>query len=291
MAYFNGCMTVTLPYAENNKHDEIYMVDIPEEYYSYIPEDIRENAKIISHIIDDCDIAEKIATEYLEMYSQHAKLVITTRLHCANPCAAAGIPVIFMMNRFSYRYSALSECVNIYAEDEFENIDWNPVANLNVQEKKKMIELAKSRIISAYEQYKDIFDISFYNENRRKYYEVYFDEHSEAIEFINNKWDRSECFSYAFWGITQRSELIYQYIKSHYNNAKLASVYDNKKTGKWHDIEIEKSSEIEKKTGEFVFVTATSAFSSAKHLFENLPDNKKIDYYGNSDGIKLIPDL
>lgn len=288
VAYLNGCLTATLPYAENNKRDEIYMVDIPEDYYSFIPEEIKRNAIKVSQIIEHCEDEEKKAAEYFEMYSNHAKFVITSRLHCANPCAAAGIPVILMKEHFSFRFSGLSKHINIYTKDEFDNIDWNPVASRNTYEKQKMIELAKNRIFSVYEQYKDIFEVSYYHESKLKKQEEYIEHYSEVVEFIDSKWNKEADFDYAFWGVTQKSELIYQYVKTHYKNAKLVGVYDNRKTGEWHGIQIEKSSEIEEKSDQFVFVTAATAILPAKQLFASFPDDKRMEWYGSTDDISLL---
>lgn len=288
MAYLNGCLTATLPYSENNKCDEIYMVDIPEDYYSFIPEEIKKNAIKISQVIDTCEDGEKKAAEYFEMYSKHAKLVITSRIHCANPCVAAGIPVILLKEHFSFRFSGLSKHINIYTKDEFDNIDWNPVAPKNAYEKQKLIELAKHRIFSTYEQYKDILDVSYYHESKAKTQEEYIEHYSETVDFIDSKWGKEAYFDYAFWGITQKSELIYQYIKAHYKNAKLVGVYDNRKTGEWHGIQVEKSSEIEKKSNQFVFVTAATAILPAKQLFASLPDDRGMKWYGSIDGISLL---
>ena len=45
----------------------------------------------------------------LYIYKRYAKRVVTTRLHCALPCIAMGIPVIFFGNPDDYRTSIISE--------------------------------------------------------------------------------------------------------------------------------------------------------------------------------------
>ncbi|WP_395002724.1 hypothetical protein [uncultured Helicobacter sp.] len=45
----------------------------------------------------------------LDRYATQARLVITTALHCASPCTAMGIPVLFLQDspEQSTRFSAL----------------------------------------------------------------------------------------------------------------------------------------------------------------------------------------
>lgn len=49
------------------------------------------------------------ARELIEFYRDTASLVITTRLHCALPCIAMGIPVVFFGDRADYRTSIVSD--------------------------------------------------------------------------------------------------------------------------------------------------------------------------------------
>ena len=47
-AYLNGCLTATLPKLYSGKGTDVYLVDVPQKYYSYIPEHIRTGAVIRS---------------------------------------------------------------------------------------------------------------------------------------------------------------------------------------------------------------------------------------------------
>lgn len=133
-AYFSGCLTLTLDsykVDDNQREDKIYIVD---PLYGYTTRkkifqnnktltksilngtilDINKRKqhlrKIINHDLwmtathvqheqlantysrqEKFDIAEKL----INMYAR-AKLVITSRIHCALPCLALGTPVIFM---------------------------------------------------------------------------------------------------------------------------------------------------------------------------------------------------
>jgi hypothetical protein len=71
-----------------------------------IPGHILKDAVFRSHMVRaDSENKLKQAQALLEYYRDHAGLVITTRLHCALPCVAMGIPVVFFSDPFDYRVS------------------------------------------------------------------------------------------------------------------------------------------------------------------------------------------
>ena len=153
-AYFSGCLTLTLDsfkVADDQRGDNIYIVDplygLPtrEKVFFNVKSVLRSirngdifalNArkKFLSQIIDEDLLAratyikqelpaktyseeEKfaLAEELLHKYAR-AKLVITSRIHCALPCLALGTPVIFI-NGFdgfvdSCRLDGLAELFN-----------------------------------------------------------------------------------------------------------------------------------------------------------------------------------
>jgi hypothetical protein len=55
------------------------------------------------------EIKTKMARYLLDLYRDEARLVITTKLHCALPCIAFGVPVIFFGDPHSYRLSLLRD--------------------------------------------------------------------------------------------------------------------------------------------------------------------------------------
>lgn len=133
-AYFSGCLTLTLDsykVADNEREDKIYIVD---PLYSYPTFDkvtynlkyflrsiqkgtifkLGKQRKHINRLIDSSVLEKaefinqeppsnrytddekfKMAEELLHKYAK-AKLVITSRIHCALPCLAMGTPVIFI---------------------------------------------------------------------------------------------------------------------------------------------------------------------------------------------------
>jgi exopolysaccharide biosynthesis predicted pyruvyltransferase EpsI len=73
-----------------------------------------------------------IAQEYLDRYRKEAKLVITSRLHCALPCIAMGIPVIVMGDHRDKRLQLVEEFTKIHPyfainmRGAYKNIDSTP---------------------------------------------------------------------------------------------------------------------------------------------------------------------
>jgi hypothetical protein len=133
-AYFTGCLTLTLDnykVDDSERNDDIYIVDpfynfpttekvfltykhfirsvlngkifqlgkIKKQLKKVVDEDLLNSAKYVTQIlpIGKQTDEEKFAyaEECLKKYAK-AKLVITSRIHCALPCLAMGTPVIFL---------------------------------------------------------------------------------------------------------------------------------------------------------------------------------------------------
>jgi hypothetical protein len=95
-AYTSFCLTLTFPTRSRTPKDgRVFIVDgdwLP------VPPALRKGAVRFSHEIPDelgDDVKTALARRTLEVYRDCARLVITSRLHCALPCLAMGIPVVF----------------------------------------------------------------------------------------------------------------------------------------------------------------------------------------------------
>lgn len=153
-AYFTGCLTLTLDsyrVDESEREDKIYIVD---PLYSYPrPEKVFYNSKqtlknilngkvfqlgkknrhvrnfISDEVLNDAEFIKQeppsntysdaqkfqMAEDLLNKYAR-AKLVITSRIHCALPCLALGTPVIFVNGFDSFvdscRFDGILELFN-----------------------------------------------------------------------------------------------------------------------------------------------------------------------------------
>jgi len=110
---YSRCVTLTLPRRSTEGHqpDKVFLVDCdPNEIP--LPGCLEQGAIEVTHSISSIypdAIRRRLANYLLEVYRQQARLVITTRLHCALPCIAMGIPVIFVGNPREGRVSVLRE--------------------------------------------------------------------------------------------------------------------------------------------------------------------------------------
>ncbi len=96
----------------------------------------------------------------LYIYRRYVKRAVTTRLHCALPCIAMGIPVIFFGNPNDYRTSIIKEpgldihkiphqkatrdSIGKELENSFDYINWTPDP-IDIQLKKDEIEHDENR--------------------------------------------------------------------------------------------------------------------------------------------------
>lgn len=280
-AYLNGCLTATLPRCTGGGKD-IYLVDIPTKYYPYIPKELRNHAHIKSQILYDCEDPEETVKTYLQEYAENARLVITTRLHCALPCIAMGIPVILMKDRFSFRFTTLARYIPIYTREEFGEIDWNPQPVEYEAEKKMILQSAAKRIQDAYDKYGHIFDISQFYEKQAIHRPVWVEHYDNVVEDIKEHFQEDDEIPYAVWGITQKADLICSYMENHYKNAKLIVVYDRNKKVTFHGVMSTQQQDAILKKGVFVFVTTATANEAAVKLFQTVG---KTEYHISTDGI------
>lgn len=141
-AYISGCVTLTLNKFNTKLPEEEYIccVDISEDVEKYLKE--HSPVKIISktHKVKSSynkklsyDERFKNVEDLLKLY-QNAKLVVTSRLHCALPCIALGTPVILVKDDKSIYYKdrieTFLEYVNYYSEEELLKEDINKLFSL-----------------------------------------------------------------------------------------------------------------------------------------------------------------
>jgi asparagine synthase (glutamine-hydrolysing) len=140
-SYFSGCLTLTLPKREKEPgNGKVFIVDIHPSLLNKIPESIRQEAEFVTHMVPFSKVPipeieywefENDARKMLHRYKTEARLIITSRIHCAMPCAAMGIPVIFLTKiPDDCRFDVLSGILPIQTERS--TIDWDvPAPNLD----------------------------------------------------------------------------------------------------------------------------------------------------------------
>jgi len=153
-SWLMGCMTMLFPRRDNKPEKEhVFIVDAEPAVYDYIPERLMNLAEYVTHLVkvDHTMTKEQIGRameektkKLLQRYRDEATLVITSRLHCAAPCIAMGIPTIVVRKGFDERYGWIDKFIHLYTADEFEKIDWNPDPIELEEHKKHLLKAAVS---------------------------------------------------------------------------------------------------------------------------------------------------
>jgi hypothetical protein len=141
-AYFSGCLTLTLENRWPQRGNCTYCVDVPELIARYVADKaegpmIQITHRVLPGELQTIEARSGRAEELLEKYAT-AKLVVTSRLHCALPCLALGTPVVFIAESpDNYRLRGLCELTRHYTAEEVltggaDDVDWrdpkpNPV--------------------------------------------------------------------------------------------------------------------------------------------------------------------
>ncbi len=199
--YFSGCLTLTFPRREKEpENGKIFLVDLKKEALRIIPEKIKKAADTsITHnyrfnsypvSYEEAQEFEKKAQEILNRYKTEAKLIITSRIHCAMPCIAMGIPVIFIhKNIQNIRFDVLNGLIPKYSPDNAALINWNPKAP-NIEKLKNYIKTnASFQIYSTAKKYSNIELIKIKPENCIKKLEKTFagyNQKDKILQFILN---------------------------------------------------------------------------------------------------------
>lgn len=110
-AYFSGCVTLTLPNMPKIEAEEEYacLVDLDDDIERQARKELEGTGFAVitrTHKVDyyhgNADVSwddRFRAVEALLMDYQNAKLVVTSRLHCALPCLAMGVPVLLVSRK------------------------------------------------------------------------------------------------------------------------------------------------------------------------------------------------
>lgn len=279
-AYVFGCLAGTFT-DDNDLKDErtdIVFADVPLGVKKYIPDEFKGNIKYIKHELRVEEIPPNVTVEeytkqIINYYKTKVKLVITSRFHGAVIPLAFNVPVIVINEEYTFRFSWLKKLIPFYTKESYNNIEWYPKPiNFN-QVKQNMISIAIKRINDTIDKYWLIMNQSYLLENSKDNNYSKINYYEDALEFIDKRWKKEDSFQYAFWGVNNNAEYIYNYINQHYPNAHLYEIYDSYKKIMFHGINSIKPDEIKKDRNIFIFVTTYVAGYFAKDLF----DEKQID--------------
>ncbi len=145
-SYFSGCMTLTFPYYNGERKNNIVLVDSYNYENVKYPKDIEVIKKSPFGNISMEDRRNplkriEIAKELLEIYKT-AGLVISSRVHAILPCIAMGTPVIpIHTNHNSSRLSG-------YDLPRYKVKDFDIKKNYKIKRPEKLIEDLKKRVLN-----------------------------------------------------------------------------------------------------------------------------------------------
>ena len=135
-AYLSHCLSLTMPRRMPSylEPETVFVVSRDKQILSYLPAS-QGPYKFISHYTgSNCFDANLLAaSQLLSLYRHHARLIITTLLHCALPALAMGIPVLMVWPVNSpagresdrQRFSSLLNLLTVYSPEELAAVDWN----------------------------------------------------------------------------------------------------------------------------------------------------------------------
>lgn len=267
-AYMAGCLTITWPKREkSDKQNKIFIVDVSDHVYEKIPENIRNEAIRVSHICyTDKYKGEDWARNIYKTYEEEAALVITSRIHCAQPCLAMGIPVIFIYDVCSFRYDVIRQYIPVYSLETMDQVNWSPEIPELETHKKMMLQNAAAKVLAVKRRYEELCQISdFYLRGNPIEQEV--DSVWAFQRYLLERHGKEDRFQYSIWGITQIAEAIYEWISNEFPNATLDKVIDRSQSKMFHGICPEPIESL-KECQSIVFVTAGSANAMAVKMFE-----------------------
>ena len=233
-AYLFGCASATFPKREDcdkDRYNTIFLVDVNEkEITERLPiQYTSKKVEIVHHVIrgdftkKTYDSANNLAKQLLNKYRDEAFLVITSRLHCASPCAAMGIPTIMVVKEKSKRFSWLEKLVPIYDENEYDSIDWD-VKPLNYEYfKQRMIDFIKLRVNDTLSKISGISEISNFFEFRGS--GKYVDPFYRFFKSLKELLDR-DLSGFYLWGGTALSIETYDVIQKEKPELKFYGLID-----------------------------------------------------------------
>lgn len=127
-AYWTGCLTMVLGEMFSDPQPERQGIVLVEPHGA-VPPEIGDSAITREHHISN-EVRRSLSARFahaerlLRLY-RSARLVVTSRLHCALPAIAGGTPVVIVHhNPGDPRFGALEGLARVYSPTE--TIDWNP---------------------------------------------------------------------------------------------------------------------------------------------------------------------
>lgn len=299
-AYLAGCLTATLPLEESRtgvmpKYTRVFFVEVPKSLEKYVPRELYEDCEFIQQEIRiteeefyDKNYGMQYTRNLLQKYRENARLIITSRLHCAIPCMAIGIPVILVKEYFGYPFDLQKKFLPCYSYANFNKIDWEPKRTELEEYKIIALECARRRLLN---EDAEAGIEKLHNQYKSLYLDGYRDEQMSMDMFkqsMAERYDTKQQFNYAIWGLGNYAEWIYNYMTRVYPNAKLVRIIDTFKKEEFHGISAELPDELTA-NDDFVTIVSTINCAAAANVFFEKIGKPSEQYICVADGIMKEP--
>lgn len=260
-SYLTGCFTLCFPRrVATPSKSKVFLIDIPQELESFIPEAIKQNGEKITHAIpireypiskNESLRLDDEARKLLDRYKNEATLVVTGRLHAALPCIAMGIPVILACKNMDFRFEWVEKLIRPYQQGEYHLIDWSP-SSIDIEDvKNKMLAYFKKTLSgkSAIEEMKWL-DNYYMDRTKVKSHLLFRRQLSQLKNVFKDK-----SFNYMIWGAGYHCGYLLELMQEMFPNAIPVFIVDKYRTGKLNDIPIIRQSEISTENIDYLFIT------------------------------------
>lgn len=270
VAYTAGCISASLSeHASEGEREKVYLIDLPENVSCFFRNRYKNQCVEKSHILTSgIPNVELYVQDRYQEYLNNAKVVITGRLHAAIPCATAGIPVIFIVDKFYSTYSWMEKWFPIYTFNDLDKIALLPETNDYENIKSIMRALVIKRLKNIQDINEEINKIDNFYTNRES--NDYYREIDTIYQFINQKWIEKGRKEYCLWGITPYAEMIYNYIQRNYSEAVLSAVFDKYREVDFKGISSLTLDKLRNFSNTYIFVTGYRASIEAKRLLQEM---------------------
>ncbi len=285
-AYLSGCLSVCFPKRDQHakgKRDKYYFVDVKKPFLDLVPENIKQNAVYTSQNlymdevnVDSMERGDQMAWKLIKEYSDNAKMVITSRLHCMTPCMAMGIPTIAVGNNFSHRYSFVDAFLESYDEEQFAGFDWSiPKGKADVEEVKELLLCAGKSMLARNPDMDKIKRLDQFYSNRNRW--LYCKGIKKELKTIFNGVERPE---YILWGASSGGFAVYEALRDLWPNQEMVAIVDSYAEGIFGGKVILKPEEaIVKNPNAIVIISTMSGLESAEELLQKLDKKRDRDYF------------
>lgn len=282
-AYLSGCTTLTIPKRKKSPVEKkVFLVGLSEETRRHVCKKLgNDNIEVVNQIeMYENDVkgssyvTDQKTHQIYQRYREEATLVITSKLHCASPCIAMGIPVIIIREKKSCRFEWINKLVPVYSLEDLETINWEPQV-IEIEElKKKMRTVISKRIQESYLMYSDRLEISSFFEEC---------EHEEALsvsEQIISAVRSSGKSKYIIWGVGgYLGNAIYQILSEYCPDTVMVAAVDKYKDCEFHGIHTQSPSCIEDFQDAYVIVTTATGEQEAVGYLNGLGMVPERDYF------------